>query len=178
MSKKNIFILISATILGAVLFYFLLFLFSYQIAEYLTSDSYFVKDVNKTLNINIPAEDIQYYIDDRGGFHGDGDTIAIIKLNSEDNESFKRTIDSKWLCLDQKSEIYDLLWDYETSFDHKPVGGKLNKRIIPHSDLQFILFDDETFKINENIEFNRMLDFYFVGYSYKNSLIYIQRTYF
>ena len=142
-----------------------------------TTESSFVKGVNKTLGTEIPVWKVQYFKDDTGGFHGDGDTVEIINLNIKENENFAKTIDNNWMYLNQESEIYNFLWSSETPIGTKPVGGLLNEKIIPESDLRFVVFDIQNTKYNMDIDLNNLLDFYFVGYSSKEGKVYIQRTY-
>ena len=136
----------------------------------------FIKEVNKVLDVKVNADNIKYFSDDVGGFHGDGDTVEIIELNREDNKLFNSTIDSRWSYLEQKSEIYNFLWDSKTDIDMNPIGGRLDGKIIPNQDLRFILYDIGTSRINEEIKINELMDFYFIGYSYKENMIYIQRS--
>ncbi|QCT07811.1 hypothetical protein [Ruminococcus bovis] len=136
----------------------------------------FIKKVNKVLDVKVNADNIKYFSDDVGGFHGDGDTVEIIELNREDNKLFNSTIDSRWSYLEQNSEIYNFLWDSETDIDMNPIGGRLDGKIIPNQDLRFILYDIGTSRINEDIKINELMDFYFIGYSYKENMVYIQRS--
>ncbi|MGN0460541.1 MAG: hypothetical protein ACI4HL_06470 [Ruminococcus sp.] len=168
MTKKIVFIfcLAIAFAISIVLFF-----------PFKTTESSFVKEVNKTLDTQIPPGDVQYFRDDTGGFHGDGDTVEVIKLNSKDNENFSKNIDDKWMYLNQDSDIYNTLWSSETAPGNNPGGSVLDERITPESDLRFVVFDIENNKCNEKIDADNLLDFYFVGYSYNESKVYIQRTY-
>lgn len=122
------------------------------------------------MKIYIPDNKITYFTKDSGDFHGDGNTIMILTLTDEDNNEFKKNLDVRWKKLNQKSKIYNYLWGSENT------GGMLNERLYPASDTVFILFDYTNKKTNEQIDFNDITDFYYVGYSYKNGIIYIQKT--
>lgn len=136
----------------------------------------FVRHVNKTLNLSIPLKNANYYNDSTGGFHGDGNIVEIICLNKKENVIFNETIDKKWLYLDQESDIYNCLWCSETKPGEKPWGGLLDDKFIPEKDLRFILYDDFNLKTNNDINLKEMFDFYYVGYSFEESKIYIQRS--
>ncbi|MGN1132451.1 MAG: hypothetical protein ACI4RL_06055 [Ruminococcus sp.] len=168
MTKKIIFIfcLAIAFVISIICFF-----------PFKTTESSFIKEVNKTLDIEVPFGDVKYFQENVGGFHGDGDTVEIIELNSKDNENFSKNIHKSWMYLNQDSDIYNTLWSSETTPDENPVGGVLDERIIPESDMRFIVFDMENTKYNEEIDADNLLDFYFVGYSYNESKVYIQRTY-
>lgn len=135
-----------------------------------------VNTVNSVLNINIPNAKVEYFYSSIGGFHGDGERVEILKLNDEQNTTFQNNLDDRWMKLDPKSEIYNYLWYSDTVPGKKAIGGMLNENLFPESDTVFILYDLTDGKINEEINFNDILDFYYVGYSYDKGKIYIQKT--
>ena len=139
------------------------------------SEKYYIKEVNPIFDINIPQANVEYYKNTHGGFHGDGDTVEIISLTKEQNDVFNDEIDTRWLSLDTKSEIYDFLWGSQTKIGETP-SGRLDEKIIPEKDMKFILYDDMSKVFNNKIEFNSLFNFYFVGYSYSKSMVYIQES--
>ena len=145
---------------------------------YRTYDSprHVIAEVNHIMNLSVPYNDITYFEKKSGGFHGDGDTISIITLTDENNSSFHDNLDDRWIKIHPKSEIYNYLWDSKTIPGKKAVGGMLNERLYPESDIVFILLDYTNMKTNEYIDFCDITDFYYVGYSYVKGKIYIQKT--
>lgn len=135
-----------------------------------------VNNVNNILDINIPKTHVEYYKNSISGFHGDGEIIEILTLNDEENTTFQNNLDNRWMKLDPKSEIYNYLWASDTIPGKKSIGGMLNENLFPESDTVFILYDFTNEEINEEINFNDIYGFYYVGYSYEKGKIYIQKT--
>lgn len=139
------------------------------------NEQYCINKSNYIFDINIPQANLEYYNNTHGGFHGDGDTVEIISLTKEQNEIFNSEIDSRWLSLDTKSEIYNVLWSSITKTGETPCG-MLDEIIIPEKDMKFILYDDTSKTFNDEIDLKSLYNYYFVGYSYSKNKIYIQQT--
>lgn len=169
-ARKKILIIITSIICISSLLTTIILSRKYNLPQYV------ITEVNHVMNLSIPYDNIAFFERDGGGFHGDGDIIAILTLNDENNKNFQCKLDDRWIKLEQKSEIYNYLWCSETIPGEKAIGGMLNEKLSPEPDIVFILFDDTNKKINETINFNDILDFYYVGYSYEKGKIYIQKT--
>ena len=165
-ARKNI-------IIFSIIFSFVLLILIFPYNKDLPQ--HFITEVNQAMKLSIPYNDIICF-EMSSGFHGDGDTILILRLTDQTNKCFQNNLDNKWIKLNRKSEIYNYLWDSETRPGTKAVGGMLNEKISPESDTVFILLDYTTMKINEHIDFSDITDFYFVSYSYEKGAIYIQKT--
>lgn len=169
-ARKKILIIITSIICVFGLLTTIIFLRKYN------SPQFVITEINQTLKLSIPYNDITFFEKNGGGFHGDGDIIVIITLSNEENKKFQNNLDDRWMKLEQKSEIYNYLWSSETTPGEKAFGGMLNKRLSPATDTVFILCDYPNNKTNEEINFNDIFDFYYVGYSYEKGEIYIQKT--
>lgn len=169
-ARKKILIIITSIICVFGLLTTIIFLRKYN------SPQFVITEINQTLKLSIPYNDITFFEKNGGGFHGDGDIIVILTLNNEENKKFQNNLDDRWMKLEQKSEIYNYLWSSETTPGEKAFGGMLNKRLSPVTDTVCILCDYRNNKTNEEINFNDIFDFYYVGYSYEKGEIYIQKT--
>ena len=144
-ARKKILIIITSIICVFGLLTTIIFLRKYN------SPQFVITEINQTLKLSIPYNDITFFEKNGGGFHGDGDIIVILTLNNEENIKFQNNLDDRWMKLEQKSEIYNYLWSSETTPGEKAFGGMLNKRLSPATDTVFILCDYPNNKTNEEI---------------------------
>ncbi len=139
----------------------------------------FIENANKIFETNIPYGKVEYYIDNQGGFHGDGDIVMIIGLNSDENNIFSKSIDKKWMKVDDNEDIAMYLWGLDNSFDKSSIGGgMLDKNIKPKSDTKYKIYDLNNKKMNNKINLKNLFDFWFVAYSESEEKIYIQNSFF
>lgn len=120
-ARKKILIIITSIICVFGLLTTIIFLRKYN------SPQFVITEINQTLKLSIPYNDITFFEKNGGGFHGDGDIIVILTLNNEENKKFQNNLDDRWMKLEQKSEIYNYLWSSETTPGEKAFGGMLNR---------------------------------------------------
>ena len=124
-ARKKILIIITSIICVFGLLTTIIFLRKYN------SPQFVITEINQTLKLSIPYNDITFFEKNGGGFHGDGDIIVILTLNNEENKKFQNNLDDRWMKLEQKSEIYNYLWSSETTPGEKAFGGMSFSVTIP-----------------------------------------------
>ena len=86
-ARKKILIIITSIICVFGLLTTIIFLRKYN------SPQFVITEINQTLKLSIPYNDITFFEKNGGGFHGDGDIIVILTLNNEENKKFQNNLD-------------------------------------------------------------------------------------